>query len=220
MRNIETYDRPSLEAFHTELIEAGFEPVTDPRDKWIGPIHSAFGALTEANNMAIIIRDGWPIIFPILFVEGLHTNHLTEEGYVCMWHEGDGSQEWNTLDGFFARIEQWCTRAKQGWDSRGLARDAYLNFKHKHRTIATFNIEEFNIGESGHYGKFHGVQKHSLCIMLKPGKSQQSENLQGYWYSLERLEITPRNLDETLKALRRSQSRALCRNLDKRKHVA
>ena len=69
---IETYDQASLESFTSELVAAGFEP--DPGTElrsWTGPAHPALAPLADAQQMRLVIRDGWPVVFPVLFAEGL-----------------------------------------------------------------------------------------------------------------------------------------------------
>ena len=39
-------------------------------------------------------------------------------GFVCMWQDGDPSREWETVEGFFSRIEEWCESAQHGWGRR------------------------------------------------------------------------------------------------------
>lgn len=105
---VEVYDLASLEGFTSELVAAGFEPVPrTARREWIGPVHPAFRALTDADTMRVVVRDGWPVTFPYLFVEGLRTHHLTADGYVCLWEEGEGPGEWTNVRGLFDRIAQW-----------------------------------------------------------------------------------------------------------------
>lgn len=219
MTEPEAFDQASLETFTSALVAAGFEPEAgSDRRWWKGPIHPAFDGLTDATRMRIAIRDGWPFVFPALFVEGLHTNHLTENGYVCLWHDGDGSGQWQTLDGFFQRIEEWCSRAKTGWDARGLARDAYLNFTEKHPAIATFDLHELSVGTAGSWGSFHGAPRHPLHVELYPGSGKASD-YHGLWFQVGNLEIPPRNLSEVRGALGSAQRRGLERDLQKRRNV-
>ena len=54
--------------------------------------------------------------FDIASLEGfradLVANHSTLDGFVCLWRDGELSAEWETVDGLFSRIEDWCRRAK------------------------------------------------------------------------------------------------------------
>lgn len=219
MNDLETFDQASLEAFTSELVAAGFEPSPDTNRRiWKGPIHRAFHGLTDATRMQLVLRDGWPIQFPVVFVDGLHTNHLTEHGYVCLWHEGDGSGEWHTLDGLFGRMERWCEQAKRGWDVRGLARDAYLNFTKKHPAVVTFDLDGLRADHAGAWGALHGELRHPLHVELHPGAAE-ARHLAGLWFHVGAIEVPPRNLSELRGALRRDQRRGLERALARRRPV-
>lgn len=219
MTEIETFDQASLEAFTSGLVAAGFEPEPgSERTIWKGPIHPAFDGLTDATRMRIALRDGWPFVFPVLFVAGLHTNHLTEHGYVCLWHDGDGSVQWQTVDGFFARIEEWCEQAKTGWDVRGLARDAYLNFTKKHPAVATFDLHALHADNAGSWGSFHGTVRHPFHVQLSPGVGGTTD-LEGLWFHVGSIEVPPRNLTELRAALNTAQRRGLDRALKRRRAV-
>jgi molybdopterin/thiamine biosynthesis adenylyltransferase len=216
---IETFEQPSLEAFTSSLVVAGFEP--EPGSEatvWKGPIHPAFEGLTSATHMRIALRDGWPFVFPVVFVDGLHTNHLTEHGYVCLWDEGDASGAWQTVPGLFNRIEQWCQKAGSGWDERGLARDAYLNFTKKHPAVATFDLSEWHTDHAGSRGSFHGTVRHPFHVELSTGAGP-GDALKGVWFRLGTIGVPPRNLVETHDSLNRAQRRGLDRALAKRREA-
>ena len=218
---VETFDQASLESFTSELLAAGFEP--DPGTalrSWTGPAHPDLAPLTDTRKMRLVIRDGWPVVFPYLFAEGLHTNHVTASGYVCLWHEGDGSQEWVTLDGFYGRLSHWCDTAQNGWDPVGLARDAYLNFRPKAQAIAVFDLETLQLGATGTRGVFHGKLQSPGHVSLHPGSRSAQGDLQGASYSLGRLEVPPRNLNELRGVLTRQHVRNLDRALTSRQNGA
>ena len=218
---IETYDQASLESFTSELVVAGFEP--DPGTalrSWTGPAHRTLAPLTDAQQMRLVIRDGWPVAFPVLFVEGLHTNHLTTSGYVCLWYEGDGSREWVTLDGIYDRLGRWCDAAQDGWDPVGLARDAYLNFQPKMQAVAVLDLEELQLGTAGTRGVFHGQLQPPWRILLQPGSYSTQGDLQGVWYRVGHLDVPPRNLNELRGVLARQHARSLDRALGSRRNGA
>lgn len=215
---VDAFDQASLEAFTSELVAAGFEPVPETLlREWTGPIHHALAPLTDADRLRILIRDGWPVTFPYLFADGLHTNHLTDYGYVCLWHEGDGSQDWVTLEGFFNRLAQWSHDAQHGWDPAGLARDAQLNFRKKHSAVATFDLEELQLGRPGTWGSFHGEMLHEGRVDLRPRPPSQSQHLSGLWFRTGPLGVPPRNLSELQQSLNRSQARGLSDKLASRR---
>lgn len=219
MSGIETLEQPSLEAFTSSLVAAGFEP--EPGSEatvWKGPIHPAFEGLTSATHMRIVLRDGWPFVSPVVFVDGLHTNHLTEHGYVCLWQESDASGAWLTLPGFFNRMEQWCEKARTGWDERGLARDAYLNFTKKHPAVATYDLSKWHTDHAGSRGPFYGTIRHPFHVELSPSTGPGNA-LKGLWFHLGTVGVPPRNLVETSASLNRAQRRGLDRAMAKRRET-
>jgi len=216
---VDAFDQASLESFTTELVAAGFEPAPGTERRfWIGPIHPALAPLTDAREMSLLIRDGWPVVFPYLFAEGLHTNHLTSDGYVCLWHEGDGSREWITLNGIFDRLTAWSEGAQNGWDPVGLGQDAQLNFKKKYPAVATFDLSELQLGQPGTRGSLHGKLHHPLHISLHPGSRTGSRELEGLWIRSRVGEVPPRNLAELQQVLSRAQARSLARALGSRRN--
>ncbi len=215
---VEAFDQASLESFTTELVAAGFEPAPGTmRQVWTGPIHPALASLTDARDMSLWIRDGWPVVFPYLFAEGLHTNHLTSDGYICLWHEGDGSREWITLSGFFDRLISWSDGAQNGWDSEGLAQDAQLNFRKRDPAVATFDLGELQLGRPGTSGSFYGKLLHRLHVSLHPGRRSGSTELEGLWIRSTVVDVPPRNLAELRQVLNRAQGRSLDRALESRR---
>lgn len=215
---VEAFDQASLESFTTELVAAGFEPTPGTmRRVWIGPIHPALASLTDAGEMSLRIRDGWPVVFPYLFAEGLHTSHLTSDGYICLWHEGDGSREWITLSSFFDRLTAWSQGAQNGWDPAGLGQDAQLNFEKKDPAVATFDLGELQLGRAGTQGSFYGNMHHRLHISLHPGRRPSSGELEGLWIHSTVRDVPPRNLTEMRQALNRAQDRSVGRALEARR---
>ncbi len=219
-REVESYDQASLESFTSELVVAGFEPVPGTKRRvWEGPVDPALAPLTHATRMQLVLQDGWPIEFPRLVVDGLHTSHQTAGGYVCLWHDGDGSGEWVTLDGFLKRLAEWCHDAEHGWDPDGLARDAYLNFMPKIAAVATFDLDELRVGTPGAWGSFHGTLNSVERVSLHYGYRREGDRLRGLWFQTDSLDVPPRNLTELRKALNRSQARGLERDLASRQDV-
>ena len=79
----------------------------------------------------------------------LTTNHSTLGGFVCMWQDGDPSREWETVEGFFSRIEEWCENAEHGWEGNDLGYDAFLNFQRKLPNVVTFDRPQLGIHKGG-----------------------------------------------------------------------
>lgn len=219
MSGVEAFDVPSLEAFTSGLVAAGFEPVPgSERQRWRGRIRPAFEGLTAATHMLVMIRDGWPYRSPVVFAEGLHTNHLTAGGYVCLWPDGDSSGEWITVEGLFSRIDEWCEQAKTGWDRRGLARDAYLNFTRKLAAVATYDLDNLQLGGAGSWGAIHASAPRPWRVDLVAGTALAS-TLAGLWFHVGHLDVPPRNLAELRRELNRTQRRGLDRSLAARADV-
>ena len=209
----------SLEAFERDLAEAGFGPVeTANQSRWRGPIHKAFAPLTAATTMEIVIVAGWPFRPPALLVDGLDTNHSTLGGFVCMWQDGDPSREWETVAGFFSRIEGWCENAEHGWEGNDLGYDAFLNFQRKLPNVVTFDRPQLGIHKGG-WGDLHGVvNRDPPRIDVGPGRASSPNHLRGLWFHTGRLSTPPpRQFSEVFRCLSRPQAKGLRRELDRRR---
>ena len=209
----------SLEAFQNDLAAAGFEPVAVAGlSGWRGPIRRAFVGLTDATTMDVVIRPGWPFQSPALLVDGLNTNHSTPGGFVCLWQDGDPSGDWETVEGFFGRVDEWCENAKRGWDGDDLEGDAFLNFTRKVSTVATFNLSELGI-RSGDGAELRGrVSRDPPRVEIVPGRPNLPNQLRGLGFDVGSLNTPPpRQLSEVFRCLSRKQSGRLKRALDDRR---
>ena len=182
----------SLSEFTADLTSVGFQLVADSSlPRWRGSIHPAFGSLTDAETMDIVIAGGWPFQPPAVFVQGLNTNHSTLDGLVCMWQDGDFSHDWTTVEGLFSRIEEWCERARQGWGNDHLELDAFLNFRTKYSTVATFDLAAIGVTE-GSWGEFTGVvNRDPLRLDIGQGRKPLSGELRGMWFHVGTLTAPP-----------------------------
>lgn len=107
--DVATLHQAELEGFTTQLIKKSFRPAGGDRHNWIGPVHPELTRFTDAAEMRIQIRDGWPYLHPQLFVEGLRgRRHVSGSDNVCLWNESDDSYEWLTVAGIESRIVAWC----------------------------------------------------------------------------------------------------------------
>ena len=172
---LEAFDIASLEGFLADLAGSGFEPVAGTeRRMWRGPIHTGFEGLTDARTMDIVLHAGWPFRPPGVFVQGLHTNHSMLNGLVCLWRESDASRHWETVDGLFSRIGDWCERARSGWQDDDLPFDAYLNFHAKWAVMATFDLGSLRTG-MGSWGDMTAVPVKPNLLNLRPGSAGTRE---------------------------------------------
>ena len=214
--------RSPSETFEDDLAAAGFEPVAVVRilPGWRGPIHRAFAGLTNATTMDVVILPGWPFRPPALFVEGLDTNHLTPRGFVCLWQDGDPSGDWETVEGFFTRLEEWCENANREWEGDDLQGDAFLNFTKKFSTVATFNLSELGI-PSGDVAELRGrVNRDSPRVEVVSGRPNLPNQLRGLGFHVGSLNTPPpRQLSEVFHCLSRKQSGRLKRALDDRRRA-
>ena len=214
------FDPDSLGRFTGELAEAGFQlvPESSPQ-RWTGKIHPSFGPLTDATTMDVVIAPGWPFQPPLLLVEGLNTNHSTLGGMVCMWRDGDVSDEWTSVDGLFSRIEEWCENAKHGWEDDRLDQDAFLNFGPNSRLAATFDLPALGMA-AGSWGECHGMfRERPPRVDIMSGPKRSGDHLRGFWFHVGSLNgPPPRKLSEVTTSLPRSQRRQLQRSMaDRRK---
>ena len=216
----ESFDIASLEGFRADLVASGFEPVPGTeRRVWRGPIHPAFDGLTDTRSMDIVFDPGWPYRPPRLFVQGLDTNHSTLDGFVCLWRDGELSAEWETVDGLFSRIEDWCKRARNGWQDDDLPFDAYLNFKSKLPVMATFDFDSLHTG-IGSWGDLNGVPANPNLLGIRPGSANGPGGLRGLWFRVGQLQAPPpRNLSELDRHLNRSQRKGLEKALARRRET-
>ena len=213
----------SLEAFERDLAEAGFESVTmGGLVVWRGPIRQSFSGLTDATTMDVVIRPGWPFRSPALFADGLDTNHSTPEGFVCLWQDGDPSCDWITVEGFFARVDEWCENAKLGWPGDELQGDAFLNFRIKSGFpfpyVATVDLSKLN-ARNGSWGEFRGtVNATPPRLDVHGGRQGVGHSLRGLWFHAGELETPPpRRFAEMFRCLSRSQKKGLNRALADRR---
>ena len=168
--------------------------------------------------MDVVVASGWPFQPPAVFVQGLNTNHSTLDGLVCMWQDGDFSHDWTTVGGLFSRIEEWCERARQGWEDDHLELDAFLNFRTKYSTVATFDLAAIGVIE-GSWGEFTGVvNRDPLRLDIGQGRSPLSGKLRGMWFHVGTLTAPPpRQLSEVALHLPRPQRRGLQKALNERR---
>jgi molybdopterin/thiamine biosynthesis adenylyltransferase len=211
---VDTLDRRSLESFITELVEAGFEPVADrERREWVGPIHASLTRMTDAEQMRIEIRDGWPFIPPYVFARGLSADHVSARGIICLWRDDDPSMQWKTLAGLNQRLEQWVELARAGTFRPGdLALDSHVGFDSRAPDLATFELWNL-VGKDPSDGD-HGAMssKQLTAYHLELVSKSADATLRGHWFYRNRIEHPPRTLAEFKAALKSAQRRVFERS--------
>ena len=206
------YDLKSLGTFTRVLEVGGFQLVPGTaRSCWRGPIHPSLKGLTDAATMDVVIRPGWPFTPPALVVQGLSSNHLTREGFVCMWRDDDPDLGWTTVQDFYQRISEWCERAESGWEGDDLAGDAFMNFiPSDWKKVAVVDLRHLGV-IPGASGEFHGeVNACPFRVDLEPGPPQSPDHLRGAWFHAGTLTgPPPRNLAEVRTLLMETQRKDL-----------
>ena len=150
-------------------------------------------------------------------MKGLDTNHSTLDGFVCLWRDSDISGEWETVDGLFSRVEDWCRRAKGGWQDDNLPFDAYLNFRYKTPLMATFDFESLRTS-IGSWGDLKGIPTNPNLLNIRSGPATGPREFRGLWFRVGQLRAPPpRNLFELPRHLKRPQRKGLARALSQRR---
>jgi molybdopterin/thiamine biosynthesis adenylyltransferase len=218
LHNVDTLDPAAWDALRVELVRAGFEPVpgTDVTE-WEGPIAPGFALFTDAQVMRLRLEPGWPFIPPSLFVQGFAREHVAASGEVCLWRDDDPSREWLTLDGLNRRIEAWCRRAREGFDSADQALDAHRYFRGFSRDLAVFDPDGFRPTcgyVDAQSGSFSGKPVRPNTIELRPGVVPGFP-LHGRWYYRASEAIPPSTVEELTALLGRGQQKNFQRGLER-----
>ncbi|HEU4975762.1 MAG TPA: ThiF family adenylyltransferase [Baekduia sp.] len=209
MHEVDTTDPASLDRFRAELIEAGFRGA-DGGGLWTGPIAPPLRAFTAADEMTLVIRDGWPYVHPDLRVEGMASvDHVDDRGVVCLWRRGDPSQQWRTLDGLRARIAEWCERQATGFAAADATTDAHAYFGRRSEAMAILPLLALTEdARDGDHGRLSG--------QLRRGRYELAADrgagpLRGRWFYRRDVAAAPRTLGELKALLTREQRDAFAR---------
>lgn len=205
---IDTLDPGLLDGFITALVEAGFEPLPVEGARWRGPIHPALKKLTQATEMEILIQDGWPVRHPRVYVQGLKTEHVNQEGEVCLWRDDDPTMEWATLPGFLKRIEEWCDAASSGFRSEDRALDAHLYLQRVSSGLAIIDLDEFRSGgalDDGVFEAIYGTLENGALRITT--RQIAGDVMKGRWYYRSKDVGHPRDLQSFRSALTSAQQR-------------
>lgn len=208
LHDVDTLDPASLDRFRAELAAAGFRGREAGR-VWTGPIEPPLRSFTDAEEMTITVRDGWPYVDPTLTVEGMPAiEHVNEGGVVCLWQRGDPSRQWMTLAGLRARIAEWCLRQQEGFGRRDETTDTHRYFELPSgrrapevpsNTLATVHLAQLvGTAGDGDSGRLSARQRHDGPIEISPARS--GGPIKGRWFFRESIPAPPRSLPE-LRAL-------------------
>lgn len=217
--DVATLDVASLDAFRTELVEAGFEPFGGDSRRWVGPITAPLRGLTPAETMRITFQDGWPYRPPLLFVTGIVSEHAVRDGELCLYQPGDESMSWLTFAGFQARIGEWVEQRERGFRPEDAILDAHLFFVTTGAALATLDLSGLKIGprdRSGRTGELFGTWNGQRSVLrLEPSRPSKGHVVAGRWYYNGKLVAAPpRDLDEFRAALTKGQQTNFDRRLN------
>lgn len=210
--DVATLDPASLDAFRSELIEAGFEPASGGPRCWRGPIAEPLRSLTAAVTMRICFQDSWPYRPPKLFVDGLVSEHAVTDGELCLYQPGESSIEsWRTLASFQVRIAEWVEHQRAGFRPADAMLDAHLYFREKGVALATLDLSSLAINEegdeAGRTGNLYGRwDRNRRVLELSPVRPSEGAHFEGRWYYHGKLvEAPPRDLATFREALTAGQ---------------
>lgn len=150
--------------------------------------------------MEITIRDGWPYLPPQLKVEGIKSWHANRD-HLCLWQEGDNTKAWISLDGIFARIDQWCQQAGTGFaELSGAALDPHLYYSPLGGQRVEFDIAQV-VGaayQDGQHGLLHLVKADPIprIVAGQPLPAQGRMIIKGKWFYRSGNIAPPANLFE------------------------
>ena len=196
---IATLDPAGLEAFQTELIRRGFEPLDPDRARWVGPLSESLTSLTDVRTMTLRFLDGRPFEHPRLIVSGIDLRHVGATGEVCLWRPGEASDESITAEGSFARIDEWVERTQKGFRPEDFALDAHLSFGNPQAgVIATVDLSSLGLNAPRHIGDISADWNEPRTIL--DIRSGHSGSIEGRCYLLSDVLAPPREF-EGLRAL-------------------
>ena len=213
---LETTEPEALSDFVNELREAGFTPSDDKMHRWSGPLPAVLEPLTDAREMTVVIREGWPYRPPTVEVRGLHGWHADHE-HACLWQEGDMSYEWATLGGILQRIDDWAASRESGFGLRGAALDAWAYFEGPFRGVVSIEMAELsstyppNPEQSGDFALTE-AEVAPWFLRAAPGKLQSAAR-SGRWFATVAPADPPRNIEEVAQLLSNAHRRQLARQL-------
>lgn len=211
---VSTLDPELLDQFLQELDESGFAPTDGGGRVWAGPLAPELAGFTSANEMRVVLRDGWPYHPPSVLVEGLRSWHANE-GHLCLWQEGDDTRTWTTLHGIRQRIGTWVDDAESDFREFGTALDAHLYWEGRDPAVALINPQEIvhRARQDGHHAVFHAKVETEGVWLIGRDNGRGPGTLNGRWFYRDTVEYPPRCLDEFAETLTATQRRRFLKDV-------
>lgn len=210
MTQIEPYDEAGFEQFCIKLAELGFNPRPDNPNRWVGPIHPALRKFSDADFMDVLFRDGWPLKYAYVIVDGLRLSHV-RDGTICLWSEDDPAQlDGATIAGLWTRIDLWADAATTGFDLADRALDSYMHYTRQNNLTFELPLADLAAQTNGYLTQL-SAELHGRAVLA--GVDQGREKLHGAFYLRRDIGTPPANFEEFRESLTKRQREDLDRRL-------
>lgn len=217
MTRIDPYDVAAFEQFCFDLTAAGFNPTPDDPNIWVGPIRESLRAFTDAENMKVSFRDGWPLRHAHVVVPGFRSRHAGG-GIVCLWADDDPAQmAGSTIVGFWNRIDEWAAAAATGFDVADRALDSFLLFPDLNGYVLEVPVADLADKSNGFIARLTAQVRHQV---VQVGTERDNPHLRGAFYLRRDIGMPPASFKELRDTLTRRQGKDLDRGLAERAAVA
>lgn len=154
--------------------------------------------------MQIVLRDGWPYVQPTVQVSDIRWWHAT--GGPCLWQEGDNSKRWTTLEGILRRVDEWASKAADGFrDFDGAALDPHYHFQAEIRGLVGIDPVGLvgGMDQDGQHGFVHIAMSGGFPVVV--GGKGPGNTLSGRWFYRSELAAPPVRLRDFEAALTEKQ---------------
>lgn len=216
MTRIDPYDTTAYEQFCMDLVEEGFNPTPASPNVWIGPIRESLKVFTEAEYMQVRFRDGWPLRYAYVIVEGLRARHAGS-GIVCLWAEDDPAQlAGSTVAGLWARIDEWADASANGFDVADQALDSFLLFPDLNGQVLEVPLADLADKTNGYIAPLTAQVRGQV---VQVGANRDMPTLRGVFFLRRDIGMPPASFEELRNVLTRRQREALDRGLAERNPV-
>lgn len=214
-REPEPANRAAYDRLRLQLVEAGFEPVSNCKGCWEGPLFDCFRPIAHGvEAMRIRIRDGFPYTFPKVYVEGIVSEHVAASHEICLWQTGEDSWSWLTLDDIRKRCEEWVEAHAKGFGPHDEALDAHLYFERTHPGLAILSLSSLRINGQEQTDDLYGSWDEEGTTLSLTRKRPNSQALEGrFYFHPSGVRVPPRDLDAFREALSPRQRRNFDRRL-------
>jgi len=211
---IDPYDAAAFEQFCTDLAAEGFNPKPGYPNHWIGPIRPSLEPFAGAKFMEVRFRDGWPLRYAYVIVEGLRARHAGS-GIVCLWAEDDPAQVAGaTVAGLWSRVDEWARAATEGFDVADQALDSFLLYGQQNRQVLELPLADLADKSNGYMAHLT-AQARGRAVQV--GVDRDSPELRGAFYLRRDIGMPPANYEEFHAMLTERQREDLDRGLADRR---